>query len=145
MNKLAIITGFLGSTKNRYMSYQEERPLNEKFSIASQVKGIEGFELCYPADFENPAELKELLDRYHFGVAAINYRSRRTGRWLRGSFTSAQASERQEVVDDLKIRFCVAGKLCYEHSLCEFSADDYQVCWNVSVWCECPGWQRQRC
>ena len=102
MNKLAIISGFLGSVKNRYMSYQEDRPLAEKFSIASQVRGVEGFELCYPSDFENPAELRELLDRYRFGVAAINYRSRRTGRWLRGSFTSAMAAERQEVVDDLK-------------------------------------------
>jgi xylose isomerase len=111
MNKLAIISGFLGSVKNRYMSYQEERPLKEKFNIASQVKGIEGFELCYPADFENVAELKALLERYRFGVAAVNYRSRRTGQWLRGSFTSAHASERQAVVDDLKRAMDYAAEL----------------------------------
>lgn len=127
MNKLAIITGFLGSIKNRYMSYQEDRPLSEKFSIASQIKGIEGFELCYPADFENPAELKELLDRYHFGVAAINYRSRRTGRWMRGSFTSAQASERREVVDDLKRVMDYAAELgCNRITTCPLNdGSDY--------------------
>jgi xylose isomerase len=127
MNKLAIISGFLGSVKNRYMSYQEDRPLAEKFAIAAQVQGIEGFELCYPADFEDPAELKELLQRHRFGVPAINYRSRRTGRWLRGSFTSAIAGERREVVDDLKRAMDHAAELgCNRITTCPLNdGSDY--------------------
>ena len=42
MNKLAIITAFLGTVKNRYMTYREERPLDEKLSIAAQVQGCDG-------------------------------------------------------------------------------------------------------
>ncbi len=102
MNKLAIISGFLGGQKNRYMVYEEDRNLEEKFKLASEIKGIDGLELCYPADFGNFGLLKKLLSDYGFGVSSINVRSRRTGKWWRGSFSSASTQERQEVVDDFK-------------------------------------------
>lgn len=102
MNKLAIISGFLGGVKNRYMTYQEDRPLAEKFQMASNVENLDGLELCYPQDFGDPKKTKALLSKYGLGVSAVNFRSRRTGRWLRGSFSSQHAGERREVVDDLK-------------------------------------------
>lgn len=102
MNKLSIITGFLGATKNRYMTYQEDRPLEEKFAMAKRVDKIEGLEICYPQDFSNFEELCALLKKYEFGVAAINFRSRRTGQWLRGSFTSEIDKERKDLVEDFK-------------------------------------------
>lgn len=102
MAKLAIISGFLGAIKNRYISYQEERPLVEKLVMASKVEHVSGLELCYPQDFDDFAQLKKLLDEHHLGVSAINFRSRRTGHWMRGSFTSQLATERHEVVEDLK-------------------------------------------
>jgi xylose isomerase len=111
MNKLAIITAFLGRLRNRYMVYQENRPLAEKLALAARVKGIDGLELCYPADFVNPAELEIMLEQYSFGISAINFRSRRTGKWWRGSFISEKASERQEVVDDLKRAIDFAAEL----------------------------------
>lgn len=33
MNKLAIITGFLGGVKNRFMVYQDDRALQQKFEM----------------------------------------------------------------------------------------------------------------
>lgn len=102
MNKLAVITAFLGETRNRYMVYQGNRTLAEKFAIAQTIPGLDGLELCYPADFENPAELKALLRQYGFGLSGMNFRSRRTGKWWRGAFIAESADERQEVVDDLK-------------------------------------------
>ena len=111
MNQLSIISGFLGAVKNRYMTYQEDRPLEEKFKLASQIDHISGFELCYPVDFENYQELTALLTQYKMGVSAVNYRSRRTGKWLRGSFSSALESERKEVVEDLQNAMDLAQKL----------------------------------
>jgi len=102
MPKLAIISGFLGEVKNRYITYQENRPLAEKMKMASAVKNISGLEVCYPQDFAEPAQLKTLLTQNDLGVSAINFRSRRTGHWLRGSFSSQLESERREVVADLK-------------------------------------------
>lgn len=111
MNKLAIISAFLGETRNRYMLYQNPRTLAERLEMASRVAGADGLERCYPADFENPAELKELLQKYGFGVPAINFLSRRTGKWWRGSFTSEHAGERREVTDDLKRAMDFAAEL----------------------------------
>jgi xylose isomerase len=111
MNKLAIITAFLGSVKNRYMAYRADRTLEEKFKVAAQIKRLDGLELCYPADFDNLGLLKSLLASHGFGVSSINVRSRRTGKWLRGSFTSAQAEERAEVVDDFKRAMDMAAEL----------------------------------
>ncbi len=102
MNRLAIITGFLGKQHNRYMDYKPDRSLLEKFAVAATVRGLDGLELCYPADFSDVALLRQLLADHGLGVSAVNVRSRRTGQWLRGSFTSQSAAERAEVVDDFK-------------------------------------------
>jgi xylose isomerase len=102
MNKLAIITGFLGGVKNRYITYEEDRDLVEKFKLASQIKGLNGFELCYPADFSDLKLLKTLLADHGFGVSAVNVRTRRTGKWWRGSFTSSQKEEREDVVIEMR-------------------------------------------
>jgi xylose isomerase len=102
MPQLAIITSFLGAIKNRYINYQEDRPLAEKLSLAARVKDVTGVELCYPQDFGDVGLLKELLLQNRLGVSAINFRSRRTGQWMRGSFSSHLAMERRDVVEDLK-------------------------------------------
>lgn len=102
MNKIAIITAFLGGVKNRYMTYQPERTIKEKIKLAAQIKGVEGLELCYPADFNDVALLKKLLSDYGLSVSAINTRSRRQDKWLRGSFSSEISKERIEVIDEFK-------------------------------------------
>jgi xylose isomerase len=111
MNKLAIISGFLGGVKNRYMTYQEDRPLTEKLRMASKVEHLDGLELCYPQDFGDPEQTETLLSQYGLGVSAINFRSRRTGRWLRGSFSSQLATERREVLEDIKKAISLAEEL----------------------------------
>jgi xylose isomerase len=119
MNKLAIITGFLGAIKNRYIVYQEDRVLADKLALAAQVEGCDGVEVCYPADFQDPGELKRLLERYQLGVSAVNFRSRRTGKWWRGSFSSLDPVERREVTDDLKRAMDFAVELgCYRVTTC---------------------------
>jgi xylose isomerase len=84
------------------MSYKPERALEEKIRLARAVEGLDGLELCYPADFSDPALLKKLMAEAGLGISAVNVRSRRTGKWLRGSFTSQNPEERAEVVEDFK-------------------------------------------
>ena len=102
MNKLAIITAFLGGVRNRYITYQPERTLEAKFEVAAQVRGLDGLELCYPADFQDVGLLTSLLEGHGFGVSAVNVRSRRNGKWLRGAFSSGEAAERAEVVEEFR-------------------------------------------
>jgi xylose isomerase len=102
VNKLAVITAFLGGVKNRYITYKPDRDLAEKMALAAQIERLDGLELCYPADFDDLPLLQSLLDEHGFGVSSVNVRSRRTGKWLRGAFTSPSAAERAEVVDDFR-------------------------------------------
>jgi xylose isomerase len=111
MNKLAVITGFLGEVRNRYMLYQPDRALRHKFALAERIVGLDGLELCYPGDFADVGLLRALLEEHGWGIAAVNYRSRRTGQWLRGSFTSADPAERQAVVDDARRCMDLAAEL----------------------------------
>ncbi len=111
MNRLSVITGFLGAIKNRYMVYQENRPLETKLAMAGRIAECDGVELCYPADFAEPDVLRDLLEEHGLGVSAVNFRSRRTGRWLRGSFTSEDPAERREVADDLRRAMGYAAEL----------------------------------
>ena len=89
-----------------------------KLALAAQIEGLGGLELCYPADLQDTVLLRHLLHDYGFGVSSVNVRSRRTGRWLRGSFSSASAAERAEVVDD----FCRAIDLAAEVGSARISA-----------------------
>jgi len=119
MNKLAIITSFLGAARNRYMDYQGDRTIAAKLEMAANINGCNGVELCYPADFDNINELKDLLAKFNLGIAAINFRSRRTAKWWRGSFTSESAQERQEVVDDFRHLMDIAESLnCHRVTTC---------------------------
>lgn len=119
MNKLAIITAFLGGLRNRYMVYQEPRTLAEKLAIAGQVEGCDGVELCYPDDFDDLQMLRQLLEQNQLGIAAVNFRSRRTGRWWRGSFTSESWVERQEFIDDIHRAIDMTAELdCFRITTC---------------------------
>ncbi|MBN2551964.1 MAG: sugar phosphate isomerase/epimerase [Spirochaetales bacterium] len=102
MNHLAVITAYLGGVKDKFLTYQPDRDLSEKLALASRIDQADGVELCYPADFGDFARLKELLRRFDLTVSSINFRSRRSGTWMRGSFSSELPEERREVTDDLK-------------------------------------------
>ncbi len=84
------------------MEYQPQRPWDEKLRMIARTPGCDGVELCYPDDFVDPPALKALLVELGLGIAAVNFRSRRPGRWMRGSWTSENAQERREVVDDCR-------------------------------------------
>jgi xylose isomerase len=102
MNKLAVISAFLGGIKNRYIQYHPDKSIREIIELAGKIEGIDGLELCYPSDFKDLAGLKKALADSGLGVSAINVRSRRQDKWFRGAFTSSDPKERQEVVDDFK-------------------------------------------
>ena len=111
MNRLAAITAFLGGQKNRYMRYEPDRTLDEKLAIAAKVENLDGVELCYPADFQDMKKLGTLLADHGLGVSGVNFRSRRDGRWLRGSFSSESAEERVEVVDEFRAAIDAAREI----------------------------------
>jgi xylose isomerase len=127
MYKLSVISGFLGRVANRFMQYRENQGFAGKVEAAAQIEGLDGLEVCYPADFEDFKETKKLLDDNGLGVSSVNFRSRRSGKWWRGSFTSEKAEERREVVEDFKLAVDYASELgCTKVTTCPLNeGSDY--------------------
>lgn len=102
MPKLAILTLFMGQTRNRFLEYQDAKSLSDVLDMAGRTEGCEGVELRYPADFGDIELLKAGLDRNNLGIAAINFASVRADRWLRGAWSAEEAQDRQDAVDEFK-------------------------------------------
>ena len=64
MLKLAIITGFLSRTKDRFHEYNQPLDLDGKFELMSQMEGFDGVEIVYPYEVNDVAATKAALDRY---------------------------------------------------------------------------------
>jgi hypothetical protein len=86
MNRLAVITAFLGGVKNRYIPYKPDRTLEEKFASAAQIERLDGLELWYPSDFGDVELLKSLLadriDRQQIAAIMESRNSVRAVRYL---------------------------------------------------------------
>jgi len=102
MARLAILTLFMGQTRNRFLQYQQPRTILEILDMAGRTEGCEGVELRYPGDLADPQAVKAALLRNNLGIAAINFASVRPDRWLRGAWSSTRPEERRAAVDDFK-------------------------------------------
>ena len=111
MARLAILTLFMGQTRNRFLQYQEPRTILEILDMAGRTEDCEGVELRYPGDLADPKAVKAALERNHLGIAAINFASVRPDRWLRGAWSSTRPEERRAAVDDFKRCIDVAREL----------------------------------
>jgi xylose isomerase len=111
MARLAILTLFMGQTRNRFLQYQTPRTITEILAMASRTEGCEGVEMRYPGDLADPALVKGELARNNLGIAAINFASVRGDRWLRGAWSSTSPRERREAVDDFKRCIDIAGEI----------------------------------
>lgn len=111
MARLAILTLFMGQTRNRFLQYQQPRTILEILDMAGRTEGCEGVELRYPGDLADPQAVKAALARNNLGIAAINFASVRPDRWLRGAWSSTRPDERRAAVDDFKRCIDVAREI----------------------------------
>ncbi len=102
MSKLAILSLFMGQTRNRFLQYHDPQNVADVLDMAGRTEGCEGVELRYPADFGDLRVLKDGLARNDLGIAAINFASVRNDRWLRGAWTADETADRREAIDDFK-------------------------------------------
>ncbi|NLJ25354.1 MAG: hypothetical protein GX354_08045, partial [Firmicutes bacterium] len=70
--RYAVISGFLGATRDRFCVYGENRSIEEKFKVASEIEGVTGIELVVPYDCPDTALIKELCEKYDLQIASIN-------------------------------------------------------------------------
>ncbi len=100
--KLAVITGFLGKTKDRFHDYNEARTLEEKFKLLASIPGFTGVEVVYPYETPKAEEMKPLLAKYKLNVAAINVNVKAEPEFKNGGITSEDPAVRAKAIRFMK-------------------------------------------
>ncbi len=96
--KFAVITSFLGKTKDRFCEYQKDIQLADKFEILSEIEDISGIEIVYPYETPEVDELNKLLKKYNLKVSAINCNLKAEKEFLSGAFCSTDKNTRNKAI-----------------------------------------------
>jgi len=138
MVKLAIITSFLGKTKDRFHEYNVPLNLAEKFKMLKTIEGATGVEVVYPYEVEAPETTKALSVKHKIKFAAINANVKAEPEFRNGGVTSADKKVRAKAVRFIKEAKDFAEKVGADKVTCcplgdgyEFSfQSDYAVAWK---------------
>jgi xylose isomerase len=102
MLKLGIITGFLSRTKDRFHDYNIPLELDQKFELMTQIEGYDGVEIVFPYEVNDPALTRQLLDKHHLQVAAVNVNVKAEPEFKNGGLTSHDPTVRAKAVRFIK-------------------------------------------
>ncbi len=98
MLKMAIITGFLSQTKDRFHEYNSPITLDEKFKLLSTIEGYDGVEIVYPYEVKDVDLTKKALAKYNLNVAAVNVNVKAEPEFRNGGLTSTRPDIRKKAV-----------------------------------------------
>lgn len=102
MPKHSVITSFLSKTKDRFHEYNEEKSLEEKFEMISELEGIEAAEVVFPYEVNSVDELNQLKSKYNIGLSAVNVNVKAEPEFRNGGLTSPVQSTRERAVQFIK-------------------------------------------
>ncbi|MBN2396039.1 MAG: sugar phosphate isomerase/epimerase [Candidatus Atribacteria bacterium] len=130
MPKQSVITGFLSQTKDRFHVYNEEKTLEEKFKMVSEINGMDGVEVVYPYEVCDPENLKNLLNKYQLNLAAINVNVKAEPEFKNGGLTSSNKAIRDKAVRFIKEAKDFAHKAGADKVTCCPLGDGYEFNFN---------------
>jgi len=138
MPDIAIITTFLGQTRDRFHAYNQPATLAQKFDMVAGIDGCDGVEIVYPYEVNDPAETKELLNERGLNVAAVNVNVKGEPEFISGGLSSPDAAVRRKAIGLIKDAKDFAIQLGAPHVTCCPLADgfefpfqtDYRTSWN---------------
>ena len=90
--------GFFGARRDRFTQYQPFRTLEEKLTLISAVEGITGVELKYPADFEDPEQVCQLLAEHQLALSAVNVDIKDATYFRHGALSAESDEARQHAI-----------------------------------------------
>jgi xylose isomerase len=102
MLKLAVITGFLSRTKDRFHDYNEPIDLEGKFNLLNRIEGYSGVEIVYPYEVNDSQATRAMLDKYNLRVAAVNVNVKAEPEFRNGGLTSNDKQIRAKAVGFIK-------------------------------------------
>lgn len=98
MPKYSVITGFLGQTKDRFHTYNENRDLDAKLATAKEIPGYSAVEVVYPYETKDASVLRSLLDKHGLEASAINVNVKGEPEFVAGGITSPKKEVRRKAI-----------------------------------------------
>jgi xylose isomerase len=100
--KCALITGFVGKTRDRFSEYNQDKTLEQKLELVSKIPDMKGVECVFPYE-TGPAEtFKALVAKNKLGIAAINVNVKAEPEFRSGGLTSHDPEVRKKAVRFIK-------------------------------------------
>jgi len=130
--KQAVISSFLSKTKDRFHEYNEDKTLEERFKIVSEIEGIDGMELVFPYEVNDHDELKILTSKYKINIAAINVNVKAEPEFKNGGLTSNKKEVRAKAVQFIKDAKDFAKKVGANKVTCCPLGDGYEFSFNCN-------------
>jgi len=109
--KFSINSAFLGRRRNRFTEFQPDRTLEEKFKLASQIKGLDGIELKYPADLMDVPVAKRLLKETGLVCSAVNVDIKDAAYFRHGALSAQSPEARNRAISMLREGMDIAPEL----------------------------------
>ena len=128
--KQAVISSFLSKTKDRFHEYNEDKSLEERFKMISEIEGMDGIEVVFPYETRNPEELKNLSVKYQINIAAINVNVKAEPEFRNGGLTSNKKEVRVKAVQFIKNAKDFAKKVGADKVTCCPLGDGYEFNFN---------------
>ena len=98
MPKFAIITSFLGQTKDRFHDYNAPQTLDDKYRLVAEIEGTSGVESVFPYEVKDPALTRSLAEKHGIQFAAINVNVKAEPEFRDGGLTSPDKAVRERAV-----------------------------------------------
>lgn len=141
MLKMAIITGFLSQTRDRFHEYNTPLDLDAKFNLLAGIDGYDGVEIVYPYEVKDPQATRSVLEKYGLKTAAVNVNVKAEPEFRNGGLTSTDPAIRAKAVAFIKEAKDFAAAVGADKVTCcplgdgyEFSFQyDYAAAWKNLV------------
>jgi len=100
--KHAVISAFLGQTKDRFHQYNEVLDLEEKLKLAARIPGITGIEAVFPYEVNDAPGLAASLKKHNLSLSAINVNVKAEPEFRDGGLSSTSKSIRDKAIRFIK-------------------------------------------
>ncbi len=100
--KLSAALVCLGKQGDRFSTYREDRMLEQKFELASQIEGLQGVGAYYPGELQDIDRYKVLCRTHGLETSEIVVDIFSDPRFMYGSFTNRSPEVRREAVERVK-------------------------------------------
>jgi xylose isomerase len=101
--RFALITAFVGKTRDRFHEYNEEKTLDERLEMVCRMSDMTGVECIYPYETgTDPQVFKALLDKHNLRPAAVNVNVKAEPEFRNGGLTSLEPAIRRRAVQFIR-------------------------------------------